>query len=333
VTFVEIAAGGENNVSHSVARTSDGLVHAWGGNLSGQCNVPPLPAGLTYTAIAAGYNHTLACRSDGTCAAFGWNQQGQCNVPPLPTGVRFVDVSAGTWHSLALCSDGNIVGWGGNTYGECVAPPLPPGVSYVEVAALAYTSGPYAPSSAARRSDGEIVQWGGLPSPQQPPVPALPPGLGYIEVDFGAGTVIARVSSRSSFTRFGTGCAGSRPAAPLVPSDTPRLGTTMRVTVRELPVHAAFLLVGFSTTTSQFGPLPLALAPFGMPGCTAYVADEAVHFLFGSDHEAAWTLAIPNDQGLVGLVFHTQAVVLDPAAGNALGAVMSDAMRAQVGGF
>ena len=86
-------------------------------------------------------------------------------------------------------------------------------------------------------------------------------------------------------------------------------------------------------TSSQFGALPLALAPFGMPGCTAYVADEAVHFLFGSDHEAVWTLAIPNDLLLLGVVFHLQAIVLDPLAGNALGAVMSDAMRAQVGGY
>jgi len=276
-----------------------------------------------YTAIAAGYNHTLACRSDGACVAFGWNNNGQCNVPPLPPGVRFVEVAAGTWHSLALCSDGNIVGWGANGCGQASAPPLPPGTYYVEVTTSTYATGSNGHVAAARRSDGAIVEWGNCFAAAPAPVPPLAPGLSYVEVDMGAGMTIARVASESSFTRFGPGCAGSRPAAPVVPSDTPRLGTTMRVTVRELPVHAAFLLVGFSTTTSQFGPLPLALGAFGMPGCTAWVADETVHFLFGANHEAAWSLAIPNDQGLV---------VLDPAAGNALSAVMSDAMRAQVGG-
>src|SRR5436189_127948 len=47
--FVEVAAGAWN----TVARRSDGSVVAWGDNTSGQCNVPALPAGLTYVEVAA----------------------------------------------------------------------------------------------------------------------------------------------------------------------------------------------------------------------------------------------------------------------------------------
>jgi hypothetical protein len=54
--------------------------------------------------------------------------------------------------------------------------------------------------------------------------------------------------------------------------------------------------------------------------------------VLGSDHEARFELRIPNDLLLLGAALHTQAIVLDPSAGNPLGAVMSDAMTAFVGG-
>src|SRR5690349_9309368 len=42
-TCAELAAGG----FHSLARLSDGTILAWGDNTYGQCNVPPIPAGLS----------------------------------------------------------------------------------------------------------------------------------------------------------------------------------------------------------------------------------------------------------------------------------------------
>src|SRR4030095_7826128 len=63
--FAEIAAGGNN----TVARRSDGSVVAWGDNLYGQCNVPVLPAGLSYVEIEAGFGHLVARRSDGSVVA------------------------------------------------------------------------------------------------------------------------------------------------------------------------------------------------------------------------------------------------------------------------
>ena len=53
--FAEVAAG----YFHTVVRRSNGSVLAWGRNEEGQCNVPALPAGLTYVEIAAGRFHTV----------------------------------------------------------------------------------------------------------------------------------------------------------------------------------------------------------------------------------------------------------------------------------
>ena len=67
--FVQIAAGDR----HTMALRSDGTVVAWGWNGYTQCNVPPLPAGLTYVQIAAGGNMSLGLRSNGTAILWGGN--------------------------------------------------------------------------------------------------------------------------------------------------------------------------------------------------------------------------------------------------------------------
>jgi len=203
-------------------------------------------------------------------------------------------------------------------------PALPPGVYYVSVAASQY-------HTAARRSDGTVAVWGRAPFATQP-VPSLAPGTSYLDLDLGVDRAVAVVGPASTFVRFGNGCAGTRAAAPLVPLDTPRLGRDFAITVRELPVGVAFLALGTQTLASRYGPLPLDLAPLGMSGCVLYVPDEALCFLLGNGHEAVWTAAIPNDVHLVAAEFYAQAIVFDPLAGNPLGAVLSDAMRARIGG-
>jgi hypothetical protein len=77
------------------------VVIAWGDNTYGQCNVPPLPPGVSYVEIAAGYYHTVARRSDGSVVAWGYNAQGQCNVPVLPVGEGFIEISAAYFHTVA----------------------------------------------------------------------------------------------------------------------------------------------------------------------------------------------------------------------------------------
>jgi alpha-tubulin suppressor-like RCC1 family protein len=87
-SFVRVAAGD----AHTLALRPDGTIAAFGDNGDRECDVPPLPAGVTYVDFAAGGSvhwnsgFTVALRSDGTVVAWGENVVGQCNVPPLLPG-------------------------------------------------------------------------------------------------------------------------------------------------------------------------------------------------------------------------------------------------------
>ena len=77
-----VAAG----VAHSVLLRSDGKAVAFGDNWAGQCDVPALEKGATYTQVAAGAFHTVLLRSDGTAVACGMNDEGQCTIPASSVG-------------------------------------------------------------------------------------------------------------------------------------------------------------------------------------------------------------------------------------------------------
>ena len=135
-SFVEIAAGD----SHTLARRSDGAVVACGWNYFGQCNVPPMPDGVSCVQLAAGADHSLARYSDGSVAAWGNDVSGQCDVPTLPPGVSFRAVAAGgvfgfsgTAHSLAVLSDGSLRAWGNDFAGQCDVPVDPPGTGMTKL--------------------------------------------------------------------------------------------------------------------------------------------------------------------------------------------------------
>ncbi|MBL8724053.1 MAG: PKD domain-containing protein [Planctomycetes bacterium] len=134
----------------------------------------------------------------------------------------------------------------------------------------------------------------------------------------------------AGFGFFAPGCAGTLPVSRMVQNRMPALGTTMTVTLNNLPQSAALLLTGFSRTASPFGPLPLNLAPYGAPGCTGRVSPDASLFLFGAGNTVTWNLSVPVSLGLIGVQMYNQALVLDPGF-NALGAVLSDAAGLMIG--
>jgi alpha-tubulin suppressor-like RCC1 family protein len=202
-----------------------GLVVGFGDNHYGQLDAPPLPQGITYTAVAAGGTHSLALRSDGQVKGFGRNDVGQLNVPALPQGTTYIAIAAGSLHSLVLRSDGQVRGFGWNEQGQLNVPALPRGLTYTGVAAgqrhslvlrsdgqvrgfgsndqgqlnlpapkpgRTYTqtaAGTH--HSLALDSDGQITATPVLPSNNsavdkgQSDVPPLPPGLAYTAVDGG----------------------------------------------------------------------------------------------------------------------------------------------------
>jgi len=265
----------------------------------------------------------VARRSDNSIVAWGDNTYGQCNVPTLPTGLSYVEVAGGGRHTVARRSDGNAVAWGFNDQGACNVPALPTGLTYVRVAASIR-------GTVARRSDGSIVAWGDN-SYDQRYIPAIPSGLTYVEVAAAGAHTVVRLGAESSYVTFGTGCTGSLPPTKLVPLDTPYIGTTLQIHVDHLPVNAAFFITGWSNTTSSHGPLPISMGVFGMPGCSGRVSKDLIAFVVGTGGFADYRLPIPSNPMLVGVHFYQQALVLDPAAGNAFGGVMSDAAAGVVG--
>lgn len=135
-----------------------------------------------------------------------------------------------------------------------------------------------------------------------------------------------RVGPVSAYTSFAAGCSGSLAASRLVPRDTPRVGATHRITLFDLPMNVALLGMGLQPST---GPVPLA--SLGMPGCHLQIHVDAATVLVGANQQAVFELAIPDATALVGVRFFHQALVLDGAAPNAFGAVMSDAAEGVVG--
>lgn len=132
---------------------------------------------------------------------------------------------------------------------------------------------------------------------------------------------------------FGTGCAGSggTPQLLLTANEMPRFGGAWNVTLQNLAAAPiAFCTFGLSDQIASFGPLPMSLAGFGMPGCTLFVSPDlsvTVPVLWGT---ATASVAVPNQIGLLGLELFAQGLVPDATA-NTAGFVVSDAAAARVG--
>jgi hypothetical protein len=335
---------------------SDGLIRAWGSNLHGQLSVPILPSGLTYVDVDAGDQNAVALRSNGTAVAWGDNSWGQTNIPALPPGEIYVAASAGGQNVLLLRSDGNIVMAGTGGSGIVSLPTLPPGLRYTGVACGWGIA-------AALRSDGSLVSWGGAVSS----VPLLPDGLSYVEVECGRLHALARrsdgvvvtwgaptyattiplvppgrtflriaanwessaglIGNASRYLPVGKGCAGSLPAARIVPRETPQIGRPLSLLLTNHPTGSALMVFGWSSLRPG-----VSLASIGIPGCLAHVPLDAAALVSGAGSDAGLDLLLPYAPGLIGLRFFNQALVLDPGAGNPFGAVVSEVMMGTIGG-
>jgi alpha-tubulin suppressor-like RCC1 family protein len=183
VTFTALSAGYE----HSLALDATGHAWAWGANSNGELGIGsttgpdncggyacstkpvpvPLPKGVTFTAIAAGYDDSLALDTNGNAWAWGYNFYGQlgdgsttgpdscggyaCSTKPvaviMPPGVTFSALATAGQSSLALDTNGDAWSWGYNGVGDLGngtdkntdAPgpvTMPPGgVTFTEIAA------------------------------------------------------------------------------------------------------------------------------------------------------------------------------------------------------
>lgn len=133
---------------------------------------------------------------------------------------------------------------------------------------------------------------------------------------------IMEVSSMvaANYQTFGVGCqdpSGAIPVLAGVPGELPRIGTTSRIRVTNLPVGVVgvpIFVLGLSNQ-SDVGPggsylLPLDLGILGWPGCDQLVSINDLAYSITTTGEADHAIAVPPLAFLVGLSFYAQALVL-----------------------
>jgi len=139
---------------------------------------------------------------------------------------------------------------------------------------------------------------------------------------------LGALNAPAQFVTFGTGCAGSAGVPDLhaaTAGDLPWLGASFTTEVSGLPGFTATIMIMGLTETPG-----LPLASFGMPGCLGYLTVDTTFFGVGAG-TVQFSIALPATASLAGITYVNQGVVLDPAAGNGLGAVVSNPARATTG--
>ncbi len=251
-------------------------------------------------------------RSDGVVFCLGLVNNPQYGVPALPAGHVWTEVEIGGDWPVGISSEGILYAWESSGLN---LPSPPPGTVCVEVA-----SGDG--HGVVRFSDGSLSVFGSLNGHER--IPELVPGTSYVELSGYAHDIGARVGPTSTYVTTAPGCAGTRPAARLVPLDTPGIDKVHEVNILDLPQNAAIMVFGWQ------GTAPQPLGAIGMPGCSRHITADAAALVVGQNGWATYRLPIPNWPALVGVHFHNQAIVLDPGA-NAAGAVASDAAEGVIG--
>ena len=118
------------------------------------------------------------------------------------------------------------------------------------------------------------------------------------------------------FTSFGVSCGGTLGAAPAA---QPRLGANFQIEARGLQASApTALMLGASNTNWGSFQLPLDLTFLGMNGCFLLVSAEASDGTQANNGVATFSLAVPNNPGLLQQRFYVQAFAQDATA-NLLG--------------
>ncbi|WP_053086809.1 putative Ig domain-containing protein [Mycolicibacterium aurum] len=173
-----VTDGTADSVTHTEAIGTVNNAVAFGRNPQGQNTIPALPAGITYTQVAANEYHTVLLRSDGTAIAVGRNSEGQNDIPELPAGITYTQVAAGAFHTVLLRSDGTAIAIGDDSfYGQIDIPELPAGITYTQVAAGDV-------HTVLLRSDGTAIAVG-RNFEGQTTIPAPPAGITYTQVAAG----------------------------------------------------------------------------------------------------------------------------------------------------
>jgi len=168
--------------NHACATKSDGTLHCWGNNLTGQLGIdstdnksePWMLTGTDWSSVSAGINFTCATKLvSGDLYCWGDNsldQLGLGSAAPaqelLPTKVPDMTgvtlISAGGYHACALKSDGEIYCWGANGAGQIgdeTTDPRDAPTKVVGGGGWGFLSSGFA-QNCALKTDGTLHCWG-----------------------------------------------------------------------------------------------------------------------------------------------------------------------------
>jgi hypothetical protein len=141
----------------------------------------------------------------------------------------------------------------------------------------------------------------------------------------------------SRWREYGTACVGSRGPLQLsvVQGSLPIIGQTftMRLSGLSWAFAAGIGFVGFSDQEIDGIPLPIDLAPLGIPGCNAYHSadiDMPIGLPSGNPLTTTWALSIPNDPVFLSIEIYTQALALE-GFGYSRFATLSNGIAARIG--
>ena len=111
--------------------------------------------------------------------------------------------------------------------------------------------------------------------------------------------------------------------------DRPVLGSQLAFETVHMPNTVKFV---FTALGAQGYPLGIDLSALGMSGCNLYASHECGIGAMVNSGAARWTLAVPVDQGIVGVSAYLQSVAFDANA-NAAGILLSNGLELTVGTF
>ncbi|MCC6781211.1 MAG: hypothetical protein IT457_00085 [Planctomycetes bacterium] len=150
-----------------------------------------------------------------------------------------------------------------------------------------------------------------------------PAGQGESDATWTYGNAI-----QAAVTAYGSPCPGplGTPRLALAGPSLPWLGQSFLL---QSSGSSGATLLGFGWSNTSFGAvnLPLALAPYGAPGCSLLASQELA---YGIGAPSTFGVAVPYLPGVAGLTFYAQSIVLDPAA-NALGITSSNGLALTIG--
>ena len=129
--------------------------------------------------------------------------------------------------------------------------------------------------------------------------------------------------AEASWSGYGDGCDSSVGRPFLYATTLAQLGSSLTLDVTNLPLTAGLIYIATGLDLGQLNgqPLPLDLGPFGLTGCSLWVAPDP-NLSTGQAYTgggATATLPIPNQPALAGLRLGIQALVLDGASPNGIG--------------